>query len=121
MLRARHKAPHAFPNAKKAATIGLAGLALTVSICTQERASAQQPSPQVAAQVSPSTGAATPASNLVVIIYGAEWCKPCHQAADYLKSKGIAYIQKDIDESREAAVEMREKLERAGRRGGSIL
>lgn len=63
---------------------------------------------------------ATSASGLVVVIYGAEWCKPCHQAADYLKSKGIAYVQKDIDESREAAVEMREKLEKAGRRGGSI-
>jgi glutaredoxin len=63
---------------------------------------------------------AAPASGVVVVIYGAEWCKPCHQAADYLKAKGIQVIMKDIEESREAAVEMQQKLEKAGRRGGSI-
>ena len=63
---------------------------------------------------------APPASGLVVIVYGADWCKPCHQAADYLKSKGIPVIQKNIEESREAAQEMQEKLAKAGRRGGSI-
>ena len=68
----------------------------------------------------PSSAAPAPASNLVVVIYGAEWCKPCHQAEAHLKSKGIAVVVKDIDESREAAVEMRQKLEKAGRRGGSI-
>ena len=86
-------------------------------------------SPKTAAPTAPGSGApsappapstASPASGLVVIIYGAEWCKPCHQAADYLKSKGIAHVVKDIDESREAQLEMREKLERSGRRGGSI-
>lgn len=63
---------------------------------------------------------ATPVSGLTVIIYGAAWCKPCHHAADYLKSKGIPHVVKDIDESREAALEMQQKLEKAGRRGGSI-
>jgi glutaredoxin len=63
---------------------------------------------------------AVPANGLVVVIYGAEWCKPCHQAADYLKSKGIQVISKDVEQSREAAREMQEKLEKSGRRGGSI-
>jgi glutaredoxin len=63
---------------------------------------------------------AAPVSGLVVIIYGASWCKPCHQAADHLKSKGIQYVMKDVDESREVAIEMQQKLEKAGRRGGSI-
>lgn len=71
-------------------------------------------------QAPPPPKTAAPASGLVVIIYGAEWCKPCHQAADYLRSKGIPVIQKDVDESREAAAEMQEKLAKAGRRGGSI-
>ncbi|MEZ4299275.1 MAG: glutaredoxin domain-containing protein [Polyangiaceae bacterium] len=59
-------------------------------------------------------------AGLVVVIYGAEWCKPCHQAADYLKSKGIAFVMKDVEEDRAAAREMSEKLEKAGRRGGAI-
>lgn len=73
-----------------------------------------------AGTAAPTAKAAAPASGLVVVIYGAEWCKPCHQAADYLKSKGIQVIMKDVDESREAAAEMQEKLAKAGRRGGSI-
>lgn len=55
-----------------------------------------------------------------VIIYGASWCGPCHQAADYLKSRGVAYELKDIEETPGAAAEMRDKLTRAGQRGGSI-
>lgn len=57
---------------------------------------------------------------LTVIIYGASWCHPCHEAQDYLKSKGIAVIMKDIEESPGAASEMRQKLERSGQHGGSI-
>jgi glutaredoxin len=57
-------------------------------------------------------GSATP-GGLVAIIYGAEWCGPCHQAEKYLKSKGVKVIDKDIDESAVAQREMREKLKRA--------
>lgn len=57
---------------------------------------------------------------VTVIIYGASWCGPCHQAADYLKKKGVAYVMKDIEETPGAASEMREKLKSAGRSGGSI-
>lgn len=61
-----------------------------------------------------------PSGAVTVIIYGASWCKPCHQAADYAKSKGASVVMKDIEESPAAAAEMREKLERSGQRGGSI-
>jgi glutaredoxin len=61
-----------------------------------------------------------PSGALTVIIYGASWCRPCHQAEAYLKSRGIAVVMKDIDESPGAAAEMREKLERSGQHGGSI-
>jgi glutaredoxin len=60
------------------------------------------------------------ASKIVAVIYGASWCKPCHQAADYLKGRGVTVIQKDIEESEAAQAEMRQKLERAGRGGASI-
>ncbi|HEY8077433.1 MAG TPA: glutaredoxin family protein [Labilithrix sp.] len=55
-----------------------------------------------------------------VIIYGASWCGPCHQAASYLKQKGVDFVLKDIDEDRSAAREMQAKLSRAGMASGSI-
>lgn len=61
-----------------------------------------------------------PPSNVQVVIYGASWCGPCHQAANYLKSKGVPYVLKDIEEDSGAAGEMRDKLEKSGQRGGSI-
>jgi glutaredoxin len=61
-----------------------------------------------------------PPTGVQVIIYGASWCHPCHQAADYLKSKGIPYVLKDIEETPGAQAEMRDKLEKSGQRGGSI-
>jgi glutaredoxin len=68
----------------------------------------------------PGPGDKAPSGALTVIIYGASWCRPCHEAHDYLKSKGIAVIMKDIEENPGAAAEMRQKLERSGQRGGSI-
>ena len=65
-------------------------------------------------------GAKGSPSKVVVIIYGASWCKPCHQAQDYLKGRGVAVIMKDIEESEAAQAEMRQKLERSGRGGASI-
>jgi glutaredoxin len=55
-----------------------------------------------------------------VIIYGASWCGPCHQAAAYLKQRGIAFVEKDIEQDGTAAREMHAKLATAGMRGGSI-
>lgn len=55
-----------------------------------------------------------------VIIYGASWCGPCHQAAAYLKQKGVRFVEHDIEQDSAAAREMRAKLTKAGMRGGSI-
>jgi glutaredoxin len=70
----------------------------------------------------PGGGAAAkpPATGVVAIIYGADWCKPCHDAERYLKQRGATVIKKDIDNNEVAAEEMRKKLERAGRAGASI-
>jgi glutaredoxin len=61
-----------------------------------------------------------PSTRPVVIIYGAEWCSACHDAARYLRRKGVAYIEKDIEKEPEAAREMQQKLASRGLRGGSI-
>lgn len=60
------------------------------------------------------------ASDVTVIVYGASWCKPCHAVEEHLKAKGIRFVHKDIEEDRNAAIEMRDKLEKSGQRGGSI-
>lgn len=87
------------------------------------QASGQPPgsSPDAAA-AGGAAGAAegAPAGTVTAIIYGADWCKPCHDAERYLKSLGVAVTKKDIEESRAAQAEMREKLQRVNRMGASI-
>ncbi|HEY4014781.1 MAG TPA: glutaredoxin domain-containing protein [Polyangiaceae bacterium] len=56
----------------------------------------------------------------VVIVYGAEWCGACHEAMRYLRRKGVAYVEKDVEKDPSAEREMQEKLARNGLRGGSI-
>jgi glutaredoxin len=65
-------------------------------------------------------GAKPPASGIVAIIYGADWCKPCHDAERYLKQRGATVIKKNIDDNEVAADEMQKKLARVGRSGASI-
>ena len=60
------------------------------------------------------------ATGIVATIYGASWCKPCHDTERYLKQRGVTVIHKDIEENAVAAAEMRQKLERSGRSGSSI-
>ena len=78
---------------------------------------ASAPNPDMPTQEG-SNAPANPQS--AVIVYGAEWCQPCHQAAAYLKRKGIKVVEKDIESDPAAAREMREKLKQAGLHGGSI-
>jgi len=55
-----------------------------------------------------------------VVVYGAEWCGACHEAAAYLRRKGVPYVEKDIEKDPQAAREMQGKLRAAGMRAGSI-
>ena len=55
-----------------------------------------------------------------VVIYGASWCGPCHQAASYLEQRKVSFVLKDIEADGAAAREMQAKLAKAGRPGGSI-
>ena len=59
-------------------------------------------------------------SKIVAIIYGADWCKPCHAAENYLKGRGVTVVHKDIESSEAAQAEMHQKLARAGKGGASI-
>src|SRR5262249_34578544 len=71
----------------------------------------------------PPTGPAASANlpaGATVIIYGASWCGPCHETMRYLKSKGVPFVEKDIEESQQAQVEMSDKLRKSSKRGGGI-
>jgi glutaredoxin len=65
-------------------------------------------------------GAKAPVKGIVAIIYGADWCKPCHETERYLKQRGVTVIKKNIDDNEVAAEEMQRKLAKVGRTGSSI-
>ena len=79
-------------------------------------------SPSVAsAAATEAVSEATPGSTAVsAIIYGAPWCKPCHDAEALLQKLGVNVTKKDVEESRAAQAEMQQKLAKAGRMGASI-
>jgi glutaredoxin len=101
-----------------------------LGIATLERSKGRTPTPGPAEPAQPSApgtrtdteprGSADVAASAPVIIYGASWCGPCHQAADYLKKKGVRYVLKDIEEDSSAQREMTIKLAKAGMRGSGI-
>lgn len=62
-----------------------------------------------------------PSSRLSVIIYGAPWCEACHEAARYLRRKGITVVEKNIDDDDAAKREMQRKLARAGLRDSASV
>ncbi|HEX8789482.1 MAG TPA: glutaredoxin domain-containing protein [Polyangiaceae bacterium] len=66
------------------------------------------------------TGSTKPPGRALVVIYGASWCGACHDAEKYLRSKGVPYVEKDIEKDPGAAREMQDKLAKNGLRSGSI-
>jgi len=78
------------------------------------------PPPKPPATSTASGQRAAPVGDLQVIIYGAPWCKPCHQATAYLKRRGIPHVEYDVDKEPARNEEMLGKLKRAGKRHGSI-
>lgn len=84
----------------------------------------RKPLPGSAPALSGGPGAGRPPGDVktggFVVIYGASWCGPCHQAQAYLESKKVKVIYKDIEAEPAADAEMQKKLEAAGKRGGTI-
>ncbi|MBK7579518.1 MAG: NrdH-redoxin [Myxococcales bacterium] len=80
--------------------------------------------PSALASSSAGPGPATPpkvaGKKVYAIVYGAEWCKPCHDAAAYLRQRGVTVAEKDVDADESAQAEMKKKLERVKMPGASI-
>jgi glutaredoxin len=67
----------------------------------------------LAAPAAPAVDAGKPSGEVVAVIYGAPWCGACHQMAQYLKSKGVKFVEKDVDSSNTIQAELQAKLARA--------
>ena len=66
------------------------------------------------APASASTPLGHTVSHGAVTLYGAEWCAPCHDAALYLKVRGVKVAVRDVGGDPVAQAEMRSKLDGAG-------
>lgn len=51
-----------------------------------------------------------------VILYMASWCGVCHQAAEFMRARGIPFVSKDIERDPAALAEMQQKARDAGLR-----
>jgi glutaredoxin len=50
-----------------------------------------------------------------VTLYMASWCGACKAAASYLRSRDVAFVEKDIERDATAASEMQQKAQAAGK------
>jgi arsenate reductase-like glutaredoxin family protein len=55
-----------------------------------------------------------------VVVYGAEWCSACHQAAGWLRANNIPFVEHDIEREPQAAQEMLARARAQGVPTGSI-
>jgi glutaredoxin len=60
-------------------------------------------------------------AGVVAIIYGASWCKPCHDAARYLQRLGVKVVEKNVEEDPLAQRELQAKLKRANLPGTASI
>lgn len=61
----------------------------------------------------PTSDAGAQSGEVTAVIYGAEWCKACHEMAHYLKTKGVKYEEKDVDKSSVVQAELQSKFAKA--------
>lgn len=54
------------------------------------------------------------------IIYGADWCNPCHLAEEHLKKRGVIVSHRDIEADPLARAEMMAKQAQAGKLENTI-
>jgi len=66
-----------------------------------------------AAAPAASASAAAAADGLVVLVYGAEWCKACKDAERYLRQRGVRVEHRDIEADPLARAELERKLRAA--------
>lgn len=66
------------------------------------------------AAASPEPAAPTADADADVIIYGASWCGACRSTAAYLRERGVAFVERDIEREPGAREEMQSAARAAG-------
>jgi glutaredoxin len=56
----------------------------------------------------------------LVTVYSTTWCGVCKQAKKWLKSKGIPFVERDVEKDAGASDELSKKATRAGVRPGGV-
>ena len=103
---------------------GLAQAMAAPSMPTAPAAPPGTPSNNVFAPSAPShptgSGSGANAHGPQIVIYGASWCSACHQAAAWLRSQNIPFVEHDIETEPAAAQEMMARAREQGVPTGSI-
>lgn len=55
-----------------------------------------------------------------VVIYGADWCNACQATARFFRSRGVAFVEKNVERDSQARAEMQQKAQAAGVRPTGI-
>lgn len=95
----------------------------TATTTSTATATATVTSTQTETATTPSTGTGGGTSTgeaCTITVYGSPACGYCVRAKEFLKSKGIAFVDKNVNEDKAAGAEMREKCKQAGLQGGGI-
>jgi glutaredoxin len=58
--------------------------------------------------------AASPAASSEIVVFGASWCGACRQAEAHLRSRGVAFVERDIETEPGAREDMIRRARAAG-------
>ena len=64
--------------------------------------------------------ALAPVPDGTVVLYSAEWCGYCKKAKRWLSERQVPFIERDIEKTPKAQIEMKKKLSAAGVQGGGV-
>ncbi len=56
-----------------------------------------------------------------VTVYSADWCAFCHAVKDYLKSKDVAYTEKNIEDKENGQTYAQESVAKSGQTGIPVV
>jgi glutaredoxin len=74
----------------------------------------------VAAADPPPSDPNTDVADADVVIYGADWCNACRATARFFRSRGVPFVEKNVERDSQARAEMQQKAQAAGVRPTGI-
>jgi glutaredoxin len=74
----------------------------------------------VAAADPPPSDPSAEGADADVVIYGADWCNACRATARFFRSRGVPFVEKNVERDSRARAEMQQKAQAAGVRPTGI-